>query len=453
MRSSEKICLLYRTVPLLSGRSNGYLIWGIDDTTHELRGTSFSPSTTKHGNEELESWLMRMLSPRIHFRFITIFIDNHRIVILEIPAASNIPTQFQKSEWIRIGSNTKPLKDYPELERKLWRAFDRTPFEEAVSSEDLSGQDVLELLDYLRYFKMLSLPTPLAQHDILSRLEQNKIIERNTAGRWNIPNRSAVLFAKNIQLFSNVARKALRVIFYDGNSRIKTVSEQIGQLGYATGFEKTINYIESLIPGNEIIERALRERVPMYPIEAVRELVANALIHQDFSIAGAGPMVEIFSDRIEITSPGLPIVDTKRFIDSSPQSRNEQIAFQMRMLRICEERGSGIDKVVFQTELYQLPAPIFESSGNSTRVVLFSHKDYKDMNTQARIRACYLHACLRCVNREEMTNATLRERFGIHHSNSAMASRVIKETLDEGLIKPYSSHQAKRNARYLPFWA
>jgi predicted HTH transcriptional regulator len=92
----------------------------------------------------------------------------------------------------------------------------------------------------------------------------------------------------------------------------------------------------------------------------VRELVANALIHQDFSLSGAGPMVEIFDGRIEITNPGEPLVDTDRFLDSPPTSRNEGLASLMRRFRICEERGSGIDKVVAQLELYQLPPPVFE---------------------------------------------------------------------------------------------
>ena len=69
-------------------------------------------------------------------------------------------------------------------------------------------------------------------------------------------------------------------------------------------------------------------------------------------------MVEIFSDRLEITNPGLPLVDSERFIDTSPKSRNEGVASFMRRIGICEERGSGFDKVVLQTEIYQLSVPV-----------------------------------------------------------------------------------------------
>ena len=88
--------------------------------------------------------------------------------------------------------------------------------------------------------------------------------------------------------------------------------------------------------------------------------MANALIHQDFSLTGTGPTVEIFADRIEVTNPGTPLIDTLRFIDEPPQSRNETLAATMRRLNICEERGSGIDKVISQVELYQLPAGVMK---------------------------------------------------------------------------------------------
>ena len=129
-------------------------------------------------------------------------------------------------------------------------------------------------------------------------------------------------------------------------------------------------HINSQLPSNEVIEQALRRTVPMYPELAVLELVANALIHQDFSIGGTGPMVEIFEDRMEVTNPGSPLVDTDRFLDSPPKSRNKTLAALMRRMGICEERGSGVDKVVSQTEFYQLPAPIFEVSGDNTRAIL-----------------------------------------------------------------------------------
>jgi len=181
--------------------------------------------------------------------------------------------------------------------------------------------------------------------------------------------------------------------------------------------------------------------------------VANALIHQDFFITGAGPMVEIFENRIEITSPGEPLVDTQRFVDTPPRSRNEALASLMRRFRICEERGSGIDKVVLQVELFQLPAPLFETPEAFTRAVLFAHKPLAEMSSSDRVRACYLHACLRYVTRKPMTNASLRERFGIAEQNASTASRLLNEAVEAGLIVVADSDVGTRIRSYLPFWA
>ena len=186
----------------------------------------------------------------------------------------------------------------------------------------------------------------------------DKLIARCEAGGWNITNLGAILFAMSLKRFPGLQRKAMRVIQYKGDGRIETLKEQEGVRGYATGFQGLIGYINELLPSNEVIGQALRRTVPMFPELAVRELVANALIHQDFSVTGAGPMVEIFDNRIEITNPGRPLVDTQRFLDMPPQSRNETLASLARRFGICEERGSGIDKVVAQMELFQLPAPL-----------------------------------------------------------------------------------------------
>jgi predicted HTH transcriptional regulator len=125
----------------------------------------------------------------------------------------------------------------------------------------------------------------------------------------------------------------------------------------------------------------------------------------------------------------------------------------MRRVGICEERGSGVDKVVFQTEYYQLPAPIFETAEGATRAVLFAHKALRNMDRADRSRACYLHSCLRYVERDPMTNSSLRDRFGITEKNSAMASRIIREAIEDGFVKPYDPEQGKKYAKYLPFWA
>jgi ATP-dependent DNA helicase RecG len=437
----------------LVGKAHAYLVWGVHDLDHALVGTTFSPSAARTGNEELENWLLRLLEPKLDFRFSTVEVEGCRIVLLEISRADRRPVRFSGQEFIRVGSYKKKLRDFPEKERKLWRIFDQTPFEDGIALERASDDDVLRSLDYPAFFDLSERPLPANRDGILEGLADDRLIRLCDAGGWDITNLGAVLFAKRLSEFHSLRRKAVRVVQYRGKDRTQTLREQEGVKGYAGGFEGLIGFINGLLPTNEVIEQALRRNVPMFPELAVRELVANALIHQDFFVTGSGPMVEIFDDRIEITNPGKPLVDTQRFVDSPPRSRNETLASLMRRFRICEERGSGIDKVVFQVELFQLPAPLFESLEGFTRTVLFAHKPLTEMDKADRVRACYLHACLRYVTRQQMTNASLRARLGIDDKNVATASRLLGEAVDAEVVVIADPKVGHRSRSYLPFWA
>ena len=435
----------------LHRQAQAFVLWGIEDGSHDVAGTSFHPSLVKKGNEELESWLLRLLSPRIHFRFREGQIAGRAMVLLEIQPASHQPVAFAGVEYIRIGTYKKKLKDYIEKERALWALFSEKPFESGLAMPSVSSDDVLALMDYTAAFRLLGIPLPDNRQAILDRLVAEKVIIPKPSDRFDITNVGAILFANDIRRFERIARKAPRVIIYKGGNRTETVKEQDGIKGYAIGFERLVSYVNDQLPQNEEIGQALRKQVRLYPEIAIRELVANALIHQDFNVTGTGPMIEVFADRMEITNPGLPLIDTLRFIDEPPRSRNEALAGLMRRMNICEERGSGIDKVISQVEGFQLPAPDFRATTNHTVAVLLGPREFSSMDRQDRIRACYQHACLWYVSGKQMTNATLRKRLKIAKQNYPIASRIIRDTIDEGLVKQAGGK--RRDARYVPFWA
>jgi predicted HTH transcriptional regulator len=437
----------------LHGKDAGYIVWGIRDGDGSIVGTAFRSRYTRVGNQELENWLAVNLFPPTNFRIHELDNSGKVLVIVEIAAASIMPVRFKDTEFIRIGTYKKKLKDHPDRERELWNIFAQTTFEGSIARANVSSDLVLALLDYPAYFEVTKQSLPENRQGILERLAAEKLICAHSDGSYDITNLGAILFAKELTSFDRLSRKALRVIIYQGRNRVKTIREQTGVKGYAIGFRGAIGFINSYLPQNEEVGPALRREVRMYPEIAVRELVANAVIHQDFAMTGAGPMVEIFSDRIEITNPGRPLVDTMRFIDAPPQSRNEDLAKFMRRINICEERGSGIDKVIFEVELFQLPPPDFAVVADQTRVVLFAHKTLAQMNKQDRIRACYQHACLCWVSNQIMTNATLRKRFAISDQNYPVASRIIADAVAAGVIKPFDpDNKSKKHARYVPFW-
>ena len=125
------------------GKPFAYVVWGISDHDHAVVGTSFNPGAEKVGNEQLENWLLRLLAPKIHFRFFEVSVDGHSVVLLEIERAFRHPVRFHGQEYIRVGSYKKKLKDFPEKERALWRIFDQTPFEDGIAAERVRADEVL----------------------------------------------------------------------------------------------------------------------------------------------------------------------------------------------------------------------------------------------------------------------------------------------------------------------
>jgi predicted HTH transcriptional regulator len=360
--------------------------------------------------------------------------------------------KFKGTTYIRIGSYKKRLKDYPEKERQLWRFFDKTPFEFQLALQNINADEVLNYLDYPAYFDLTSQNLPSNKKGILQQLESEKMIIKNQAGKWDIYNLGAILFAKDLAVFPNLRHKAIRIIQYFNGSRSETLREREDMRGYAISFFYAVDFIDILLPTREIIAtNGQRQDMPMYPKTAIRELLANMLIHQDFSIKGTSPMVEIFDRRIEMTNTGQPLVEPQRFLDTPPLSRNEALAAFLRRIDVCEERGSGIDKIMQEIEKHHemLSVPKFEVLEKHTRVIFSATKTFAEISQESRIMTCYFHACLKYMNNSYMTRKTLRQR--LHCSDSA-AKQVIAQTCDKSLLRLLNPN-AKRNFQYLPYWA
>jgi ATP-dependent DNA helicase RecG len=437
----------------LADQNFAYIVWGIKDDDHQAVGTTFEPSSKQVQNQPLEMWLAQRMKPDIATSFQCVQYEGVRLVLLCIPAATTMPVEFDRTAYIRIGSGTPRLSDHPERLKALWTKLQPYVWEAGVAAQFLSGDEVLSRLDYASYFDLTGQPLPDNRVAIFEKLSADRLVQKDVGGNWNITNLGAILFAKRLTDFPNaIARKSVRFVAYDGPGRASTVNHrQDGQRGYASGFAGLIDYIDALLPKNEHIGKAFREEQALFPSIAIRELIANALIHQDMTISGTGPLIELFGDRLEITNPGKPLINPDRFLDSPPRSRNEALASLMRRMRLCEEQGTGIDKVFEAVEFYQLPPPDLRMEGDAVRVVLFAPRKFADMTPEERIRACYQHAALYHVNGKRMRNSTLCERLGIDRQNASQASVVIKGALDNGLIK--SADPEHPRSGYVPFWA
>ncbi len=116
-----------------------------------------------------------------------------------------------------------------------------------------------------------------------------------------------------------------------------------GQKGYGVGFDRLVNFVHNSAPQNHFIEQVLREEVKMFPKQALRELIANALIHQDFLATGTSVIIEMYDDRVEISNPGIPPIKVERFIDEY-RSRNEKLADIMRRFNLILRKSDRFNK-------------------------------------------------------------------------------------------------------------
>jgi len=448
-----KLCSALSNSARMEGKDCAFVVWGVENDDHTVAGTHFDPEAQTVGGTALQLWLANRLQPSITFTFREIAHPQGRIVLLEIPAATGTPVCFGSVPYIRIGSATPKLADYPGRYQKLIECMQPYHWEHSIARRYVSGDDVLALLDYGQYFRLTNQPIPDNRAGILERLEFERAIVRDVGERWNVTNLGAILFATRLSDFSpSLARKAVRFTAYAGRNRAAMVTHRFdGCSGYAVGFTRLLSYLHDLMPKNEHIGIALREAHPLFPEVAIRELTANALIHQDMTVTGAGPQIELFEDRVEISNPGAPLVKPDRMIDLPPRSRNECLAALMRRMGICEEQGSGLDKVVKAVEVFQLPPPLFRAEANSTQAVLYGPRSLAEMTPDERVRACYFHAVLRFLSGDKMKNSTLCERLGIAPKNAAQATTVINRTLEAGLIR--AADPAHPRAGYVPHWA
>jgi ATP-dependent DNA helicase RecG len=434
---------LFEYCVAISNEGGGKFILGVTDILPRIvKGTrAFANPNT------IEERILVKLGFRVTVEEITH--SNLRVLVFHIPTrARGVPRGLDGKFLMRSGERLVAMSA-DQLATIVLEGKGEWLLESAETA--LTADQVVQRLDTQCLFELLKLPYPSDRHGVIDRLRREKLVVQGTSG-LAITHLGALLFAKRLEDFGTLSRKAARVVVYKGTSKVETNREQTGGKGYAVAFQALVEYVDSQTPANEVIGHALRKDVRMFPAIMLRETIANALVHQDLELSGTSVMIEIYADRIEISNPGAPCVSVDRFIDEC-RSRNELLAVTMRRYGICEEKGSGIDKVVHAAELYQLPAPDFRVDSVRTTCILYGQRPFPEMSREDRIRACYQHCVLNYVTQRVTTNQSLRIRFGLSDDKAETASRVLSDTLDAHLIKRSDPESgSKKYARYLPKW-
>ena len=432
----------------LKGEACAWLVLGVDDKTHKVIGTNYKPS--RPSLDAMKKKIGDQTTNRITFEEIyEAEYDGHRVVMFEIPAApQGIPIAYQGHYYGRDGSSLVAL-NLLEIE-KIRKQGQETGFETLYAKDNLSDDEVLNLLNYKKLYERIERHIPKDTGMILDLMREYGLIVANK-GSWAITNMGALLFANRLSDFEKVRAREIILRRYEGLNNRQLLSEKKTASGYVVEFEDLLDWLEINTSKERI--STLREREVTYPRVAIREFLANMMVHQDFEVKGMSLTVEIYGNRLVFTNPGNSLNDVNRLIDLPPRSRNEKLAEMLLLLKICERRGSGYDRAVEAIEAMNLPPYKVESGKNFTRLTMFPQKALKNMTQSEKIQACYQHACLLYEENAELNNASLRKRLELADKQSSVASRIIADTLAAGLIKVANEDvHSRKYATYIPYY-
>lgn len=348
VKLGQYISALSNTAAMLR-KKFAYFVWGINDSTHKVVGTTFNHHQDVK-NEPLEHYLARQLFPHITINFQELSIANKRIVILTIPAATQIPTAFNEVRYFRIGSSMVNLAKYPEHEVQLFNTLrDSSPSLETVEAytQDLTFN---KLLLYYADSGITLKPETFKKN--LGLLTKN--------GSYNL---LAQLLSDNNQL-------PLRVSQFNGISKSAPLYSvrEFGNDCILRSLDKLLSFSEVLNTPqadekNRIVER---KEVPLFNQDAFREAIINAFVHNRW-VDGNSPMINVYTDRIEILSRGTlaPQQTQQGFFLGESIPVNRKLSDIFLQLHISERSGRGIPKI---TAIYG--KEVFEFRENSIVVTL-----------------------------------------------------------------------------------
>ena len=353
----------------LCDKKFGYLVFGVEDGTHHIVGTSFSPKTKKaKGNEDLGHWLVSRLSPKIHFAIHELQIDGKAVVMFEIPAATDIPISFLHEPYIRIGSFTKLLKQYPDQSRKLWqnRADDWSA--EICHEARLEDLDPKAISVARQVFadKNKRLAEDIQEWDDITFLNKAKI----TIG-GQVTNTAIILLGlPESTHFLSPAQARITWILkgVDGFEK----DYQHFEPPFLLALDEVYNKIRNLNYRYMAAGTLFPEEVQQYDPYIIREALSNAIGHQDYRLGGRITVVEKEDSTLVFQNSGgfIPKTIENVLLQDAPEARyrNPFLVNAMVNLNMMDTIGSGIKKM-YQIQYNRFfPLPDYDLADDKVRV-------------------------------------------------------------------------------------
>lgn len=315
---------------VICNKKEGYFIWGINDKTHTIVGTNFN-IYQEYKNEPIQNYLARNLNPSINFNFEELYINNKRIVILIIPAATDIPTSYKEKRFIRIGSSKVNLNTYPKREKNLFKLL-----ENGISTIENTCSKYQDLT-FSKLFGYYGSKGIILNKNTFKR-NLNLLTDN---GKYNIL----------AQILSDNSRIPLRVSIFEGETKSSKLFS-VRDFGFDCilySLEELIRYgdVLNIIQSNEQNRLVEREEISLFDNDVFREAIINAVLHNKW-IEENEPMITVYKNRMEILSRGClaPNQTLSGFFAGESIPVNSKLSEIFLQLHISEKSGRGVPKIV-----------------------------------------------------------------------------------------------------------
>lgn len=346
----------------LHGKDLAYLIFGIDNEDHSIRGTSFNPLVARKGNQELENWWATQLSPRVDFKIFTLNVQNKNVVIFFIDPAKERPVAFRGIEYIRVGSNKHKLKDFPEKERKIWRQDRQYDWSAQIcTGATIDDLDVEAIARARIEYKNKN---PRLESDVDAWDDRAFLNKARLTIQDQITRSAIILLGKEeSEHFISPAVARITWVLKDDQG-IEKDYQHFGPpflLKTDEVYSKIRNLNYRYLPDNSLFPTEIKQYEPYL----IRETLHNCIAHQDYELGGRINVVER-SDELLFTNLGnfLPgSVENVIATDAPPEKyRNPFLANAMVNLNMIDTIGSGIKKMFNLQRQRYFPLPDYDLS-------------------------------------------------------------------------------------------
>ncbi len=345
----------------LAGKPRGYLIFGINNTTHAVIGTTFDPYTTKgKGNQDLHLWLTLGLQPHIGFDITIVHHPDGRLILFTVTAAWDRPIRFYGTAYIRVGSSKTELAKHPQLERAIWTI--RTDWSaqicETATIEDLDPEAVLRAKrEYISKY-------PKKAEDVASWDDKTFLNKANLTIRGAVTNTALLLLGRpeSAALLSPAVARITWILKDDKNQELDyyhadppfllRVDEILGKIR---------NLTIRVMPPGTLFPKELSQYDPW----VIREALHNCIAHQDYLLRGRIQVIET-PDSVTLTNLGrfLPGDVYTVIRQDAPLEiyRSPFLTAAMVHLNMIDTQGGGIKKM-FQSHARRFfPLPDYDLS-------------------------------------------------------------------------------------------